>query len=537
MRKSSFLISIVLFSFSVFAQKSLILVHNAGVLRYDMPVIQEVENTCIVLADQQQLNQLENGLLSYILLDSDTQGKEYFLVYPIGDDPAEGVIYDKNVFARYGMVLATFTSCLLMESTNTNLSALTEYNTRLVALGQEPIDYTSRTIIDTRTRPAPYDPLLQEIVDRVSEDSCEKHLRELCAFHNRDIKGNYNKNEVMPFFRKRLMEYGCDSIIELPIDAGSGNTIVAGVRFGKKDPTINQFTLVGGHSDTKGVGEDGRHQGANDNASGSVGVLEAARVHQHYEFDYTIIYASHNGEEYGFLGSKALVNDLKRVDAKVVGGVFSYDMLGVRGTGIRYEAYNGNAGAEEFVDRIQEMVNTYKPYNVTSVKATSTSSQPTDVTTYWNNGYVCAWHNWGSGFGSIHTVADSIRSDFEPKHLTGATKTGIVVTAYYANPLGPVGINNTAAKKNKPVITWKQTAAGALLISINTKKMGSDATLEIFDLHGRLYKRFNLPSAGSGVSTLSWNSRNKNGEKAANALLLLRYKDSVSTVSAKVLVK
>ncbi len=536
MRKSSFLISIVLFSFSVFAQKSLTLVHNAGVLRYDMPVIQEVENTCIVLADQQQLNQLENGLLSYILLDSDTQGKEYFLVYPIGDDPAVRVVYDEKVFAQYGKVLATFPTCLLMESNYTNLGTITEYNIRLVALGQEPIDYTCRTVIDTRPRPAPYDPLLEEILERVSEDSCEKHLRELCAIHNRDIKGPYNEAEAMPYLKKKYIEYGCDSIIVLPINTGS-NTAVAGVRFGKKDPTLKQFTLIGGHSDTKGVGGENRHQGANDNASGQVGVLEAARVHQYYEFDYTIIYASHNGEEYGFLGSKALVNDLKRVDAKVVGGVFSYDMLGVRGTGIRYEAYNGNAGAEEFVDRIQEMVNTYKPYNVTSVKATSTSSQPTDVTTYWNNGYVCAWHNWGSGFGSIHTVADSIRSDFEPKHLTGATKTGIVVTAYYANPLGPVGIKNSAAQKNKPVITWKQTAAGALLISINTKKMGSDATLEIFDLHGRLYKRFNLPSAGSGVSTLSWNRRNKNGEKAANALLLLRYKDSVSTASAKVLVK
>ena len=93
--------------------------------------------------------------------------------------------------------------------------------------------------------------------------------------------------------------------------------------------------------------------------------------------------------------AESVVYDLKRVDAKVVGGVFSYDMLGVKGSSIRYEAYNGNDGAEEFVDRINELVDTYKPYNVTSVEATSNSSQPTDVTTYWNNGYVCAWHTGG----------------------------------------------------------------------------------------------------------------------------------------------
>ena len=51
MRRSLFLISIAVISFSVFAQKSLVLVHDAGPARYDMPVIQEIENTCIVLAD------------------------------------------------------------------------------------------------------------------------------------------------------------------------------------------------------------------------------------------------------------------------------------------------------------------------------------------------------------------------------------------------------------------------------------------------------------------------------------------------------
>jgi len=534
MRRSIFLILIILFSFSVFAQKSLMLVHNAGSARYDLPVLQEVENTCIVLADQKRLDQLKNGLLSYTILESDTRSKEYFLVYPFGDDPAIQVVYDEKVFSQYGKVLATFSTCLLMESTGAKLETITEYITRCVALGQEPIDYTCRTIVDKRPRPAPYDFLLEEIMERVNEDSVEQHLRDLCAIHNRDIKGPYNEADAMPFLKKKYLEYGCDSIIVLPINSGS-NTHVAGVRFGKKNPTLKQFTLIGGHSDTKGVGGENRHQGANDNASGQVGVLEAARVHQYYEFDYTIIYASHNGEEYGFLGARAMVNELKRIDAKAVGGVFSYDMLGLKGTSIRYEAYNGNTGAEEFVDRIDELVHTYEPYNVTSVEATSTSSQPTDVTAYWDNGYVCAWHRWGSGFGSIHTVADSIRGDFEPAHLTGCTKTGILVTAYYANPIGPVGINNTATMKNKPVITCKQTPAGDLSITVNTKKMGPDAKLEIFNLHGRMLKRFDL--AGDKVTKFTWNSRNKNGDKTANSLLLLRYKDSMSTAAVKVLVK
>jgi hypothetical protein len=335
--------------------------------------------------------------------------------------------------------------------------------------------------------------------------------------------------------KEKYLAYGCDTIIELPISYN--NIEVVGVRFGKKDPTIDQFVLVGGHSDTKGVGTTGRHQGANDNASGQVGVLEAARVHQYYDFDYTILYASHNGEEVGFLGARAIVKWLKEIDAKVVGGAFSYDMLGVRGSSIYYQAYEGVTGTKEFVDRVDELVRTYQPYNVTDVSTTSTSSKPTDVTAYWDEGFVCMWHRWGSGFGSIHTIEDSIGASFDPQHLTGATKTGILGTAYYANPIGPIGIKKNFSPKRTPVITYKQTVSGNVMITVNQDKQGSDAQLDIFDLRGRLLRHFDLADLTSGKLTFVWDCKNDRGEKLGNSIVLLRYKDNMSNSETKVIIK
>lgn len=535
MKRAVFKILIFALSLSVFAQKSLILVPDAGMLRYELPVLQEVEGACIVLADLQQLDQLKTRKVSYSTLDQNTEGKEYFLVTVFADDPADEVTYSRNVFEKYGMVLATFSDCVLMETNATELNTMYEYHIEFIALGREPIDFTCRTIVDTKPIPAPYNPLLQEILDRVREDSCENHLRELCSHYNRDIRGDYNKNDVIPYLKKKYLAYGCDSIIELPISYG--NTEVVGVRFGKKDPTINKFVLVGGHSDTKGVGATERHQGANDNASGQVGVLEAARVHQYYDFDYTLLYASHNGEEYGLLGAKALVKALKNVNARVVGGVFSYDMLGVRGSSIYYQAYEGNTGAKEFVDRVDDLVNTYQPYNVTDVSTTTSSSKSTDVTAYWNNGYVCMWHKWGSGFGSIHTFGDSIGGNFNPQHLTGTTKTGILGSAYYANPRGPTSIQSKPVRRNAPAIMWKQTASGNIAFDLDIDKISSHATLEIFDLHGRLINSFNLAEARSGKATLVWDRRSNSGVKVGNSLLIVRFKDTHTKSETKLVIK
>ncbi len=45
--------------------------------------------------------------------------------------------------------------------------------------------------------------------------------------------------------------------------------------------------------------------GADDNGTGTCGVLEAARVMAAYDFDRTIIFCCWSGEEYGLYGSGA----------------------------------------------------------------------------------------------------------------------------------------------------------------------------------------------------------------------------------------
>ena len=67
--------------------------------------------------------------------------------------------------------------------------------------------------------------------------------------------------------------------------------------------------------------------GANDNASGVAGTLEAARVLSKYEFNGTIVYAALAGEEQGLFGGRIMANQAKK-DGWRIKAVLNNDMIG-----------------------------------------------------------------------------------------------------------------------------------------------------------------------------------------------------------------
>ena len=67
--------------------------------------------------------------------------------------------------------------------------------------------------------------------------------------------------------------------------------------------------------------------GANDNASGMAGTIEAARVLSNYKFDNSIIYLGLSGEEQGLFGGQGLVKMAKDKGWDII-GIFNNDMIG-----------------------------------------------------------------------------------------------------------------------------------------------------------------------------------------------------------------
>jgi len=67
--------------------------------------------------------------------------------------------------------------------------------------------------------------------------------------------------------------------------------------------------------------------GANDNASGMAGVIEAARVLSEYTFEHSIIFVGLSGEEQGLFGGKIMAKKAKELGWQII-GILNNDMIG-----------------------------------------------------------------------------------------------------------------------------------------------------------------------------------------------------------------
>ncbi len=103
-----------------------------------------------------------------------------------------------------------------------------------------------------------------------------------------------------------------------------GNTYynVVATRLGSVYP--NRYYIVGAHYDSV------NNPGADDDASGVAGVLEAARVLSQYDFDSTLIFIAFDREEQGLVGSNAYATSHAADDIR---GMVAMDMIAYNPSG------------------------------------------------------------------------------------------------------------------------------------------------------------------------------------------------------------
>ncbi|MGB0348049.1 MAG: M28 family peptidase, partial [Balneolaceae bacterium] len=117
-----------------------------------------------------------------------------------------------------------------------------------------------------------------------------------------------------------------DPETRIPITTNIVNVIA--IQRGYADP--NRFVMMSGDIDSRvsdsrdGVSDS---PGANDNASGMAGAIEAARVLTKYEFPSSIIYAGLSGEEQGLYGGR-IVADYALEQGWRIKAVLNNDMIG-----------------------------------------------------------------------------------------------------------------------------------------------------------------------------------------------------------------
>ncbi len=103
---------------------------------------------------------------------------------------------------------------------------------------------------------------------------------------------------------------------------------VLAIKRGNRYP--NRYIIMSGDIDSRisdPLNSTDESPGANDNASGMAGVIEAARVLSEYDFESTIVLVGLSGEEQGLFGGKIMAKQIKEEGWDVI-GILNNDMIG-----------------------------------------------------------------------------------------------------------------------------------------------------------------------------------------------------------------
>ena len=88
--------------------------------------------------------------------------------------------------------------------------------------------------------------------------------------------------------------------------------------------------IIGGHFDSTSQQASTNAPGAEDNASGTAGILEMARILAEYPPQATMRFIPFSGEEQGLYGSEYYVSQLSAAERARIKGVFIMDMIGYK---------------------------------------------------------------------------------------------------------------------------------------------------------------------------------------------------------------
>jgi hypothetical protein len=153
--------------------------------------------------------------------------------------------------------------------------------------------------------------------------------------------------------------------------------------------------------------------GADDNASGSVAVMTAARLLSQYDFGCTIRYALFTGEEQGLYGSAAYASDVKQLGEDVE-GVLNLDMLAYNtpNTSPTMEIHTrkGNAGDMAIANQFVSVVQTYS-LNLIPLLLQD-GERASDHAAFWDRGYpaVMVIEDWTDHTPYYHRTQDKLDS-------------------------------------------------------------------------------------------------------------------------------
>ena len=285
----------------------------------------KLEEWYIAEVGETDLKDLNAAGVEYDILDETAWSQPYYLVNKprraeFGDIPEIGRV----VFRDHGEAL--------IKVDDEEALKLGRHGFLLTRIFQKPLPLLEPEA--KRQKPIHFEPLegdvIGAIVNQVSQAIVQSYVQRLQDFRTRYFSTDSIKASAQWIY-DRFVEYGyTDVVFDTLAEPANGVTVwnVIATKPGTLNP--DSVFIIGGHYDS--IVHDGTDAtiwapGADDDASGVVAAMEAARILANIDLDYTVKFACWTAEEIGLYGSWDYANKARAQEEKI-GLYINFDMIG-----------------------------------------------------------------------------------------------------------------------------------------------------------------------------------------------------------------
>lgn len=289
-------------------------------------------------------------------------------------------------------------------------------------------------------------PVIQSIIDQTNLDSLTYFVKELSGEVQTVIGGSPytivsrhkdqpSNDKAADYIKQKLNSYGLTTYDQ---NFSSTGRNVYGVQLGYAYP--NKKYIFCAHYDDMPTGTIA--PGADDNASGTAAVIEAARIFTKYFSKYTVVYALWDEEEQGLIGSEYYAQQAALAGDSIM-GVINLDM-------IAYDSDNDSVGeihirpianTISLKDKLVQVNTTYSIGVTTSIMNPGTPAS--DQASFWNHGYgalLLIEEMYGGDFNAYYHTTDDLLLHFNQPyfHKMSRLALGTVATLAELTDIVPV---------------------------------------------------------------------------------------------------
>lgn len=297
------------------------------------------------------------------------------------------------------------------------------------------------------------------------------------------------------------------------IHAGDYNVVAT--KPGTTNP--DEIYIICGHYDDRSPIATTYAPGADDNGTGTVAAIEAARVLKNYDFEATIRFVCFSREEQGLIGSGAYAREAYEKGDSIVAAL-NFDMIGYEDIDPENLEIICNTASLWLGDEFQAAAGLYVPE--LAIHRQLSSYVGSDNSSFWDYDYssFCGIEDSPLHNPYYHQTTDRVSTlDFD--FYTQSVKGGIATLADLARPDGS---SSSVAATFEPRVLKARPNPGRGAIAFEMKTLdAAPARLDIYDVTGRLVNTLS-PTVDGAMARATWTGRDVAGSPVGAGIYFVR---------------